>query len=229
MQEFFSLPLGSGWTEEEIAFIYLGNSGVLLRMRGRTIAFDVANLLTSNEIYAMQNLDIMLFTHGHEDHYKLKDALEMFNATEACVVAEPSVANDLKGKVPPDKLISAEPGETYNIGDFKVAAISGVHRGSINLYHVKTGGLSILHSGDSGYVSLKEFPAKIAFLPTGDPSPTASPKDALRMALDVKPKYAVAIHGSGGQSKEFEKEVKRQMPEITVIIPERYNPKKVTI
>jgi L-ascorbate metabolism protein UlaG (beta-lactamase superfamily) len=229
MQEFYSLPLGSGWTEEEIAFMYLGYSGIILRTREGTIAFDVANLLTSEEVNAMQNLDIMLFTHDHEDHYRLKDTLEMFNKTGACIVAEPSMANDLRGKVPTDKLVSAKPGEIYNIGDVKVAAISGVHRGPINLYHVKTGGLSILHCGDSGYVSLKEHTVKIAFLPTGNPSPTASPKDALRMALDSRPKVAVAIHGSGGQIKEFEKGVKRQMPETTVIIPERYKSKKVIL
>jgi len=79
-----------------------GHSEVILRMRGRTMAFDVANLLTSNEINAMQKLDLMLFTHGHDDHYKLKDILEIFNATEACVVAEPSVANDLKEKLSAD-------------------------------------------------------------------------------------------------------------------------------
>jgi len=49
------------------------------------------------------------------------------------------------------------------------------------------------------------------------------------MALDVRPKVVVAIRGSGGQSKEFKKGVKRQMPETTVIIPERYKPKKVTL
>lgn len=228
MQEFYSLPIGSGWNEEEIAFMYLGYSGVLLRMRRGTIAFDVANLLTSEEVFAMQNLDIMLFTHGHDDHYRLKDTLEMFNATGACIVAEPSVADDLRGKLPADKLITAQPRGIYNIGDIKVTAISGVHRGPINLYHVKTGGLSILHCGDSGYVSLKEHTANIAFLPTGNPSPTASPKDAVRMALDIKPKVAIAIHGSGSQSKEFEKEVKRQMPEATVIVPERKKSKKVT-
>jgi len=76
---------------------------------------------------------------------------------------------------------------------------------------------------------LKEYPADLAFLPTGGPSPTASPETALKMALDVRPKVAIAIRGSGGQSREFEKGVKRQMPETTVIIPDRYKPKKVTL
>lgn len=209
--------------------MYLGYSGVILRMRGGTIAFDVADLLTSEEVDAMQNLEMMLFTHGHGDHYKLKDTLEIFNATEACMVAEPHVADDLRGKVPADKLVSAEPGGTYDIGDITVTAISSVHRGPINLYHVETGGLSILHCGDSGYVPLKGHTAKIAFIPTGNPSPTASPKDALRMALDSGPEVAVAIHGSKGQSKEFGKEMKKQMPEATVIVPERFRSRKVAL
>ena len=230
MQEFFSLPLGyAGWKDEEIAFMYLGYSGIILRMRGRTIAFDVADLLTSDEVNAMQNLDIVLFTHGHGDHYKLKDTLGIFKATEACIVAEPDVADDLRGKVPTDKLVSAEPGGTYSVGDIKVTAIGGVHRGPINLYHVVSGGLSILHCGDSGYVSLKEHTAKIAFIPTGDPSPTASPKDAVRMAMDIRPKIAVAIHGSKGQNREFEKEMKKQMPEAIVLVLERNKVKKGAI
>jgi hypothetical protein len=49
------------------------------------------------------------------------------------------------------------------------------------------------------------------------------------MALDVRPKVAVAIRGSGAQSREFEKGVKMQMPETTVIIPERYKARKVTL
>lgn len=45
MQEFFSLPLGSSWTEEEIAFMYLDYSGIILRTREGTIAFDLADLV----------------------------------------------------------------------------------------------------------------------------------------------------------------------------------------
>ncbi len=231
IQVLFTLTLERArWEEGEVAFMYLGYSGIILRMMmGRTIAFDVADLLKDEEISALQNLDVLFFTRGHEDHYKLKETLEINKATGAQIVAEPSVANDLRGKVPSDKLVSAEPGGTYSIDDIKLTAVAGVHRVPINLYHVKVGELNILHCGDSGYVSLKEYPADLAFLPTGGPSPTASPEAALKMALDVRPKVAVALRGSGGQSRRFEKEVKRQMPGTTVIIPERYKPKKVTL
>jgi L-ascorbate metabolism protein UlaG (beta-lactamase superfamily) len=231
IQELFTLTLERArWEEGEVAFMYLGYSGIILRMMmGRTIAFDVADLLKGEEISALQNLDVLFFTRGHEDHYKLKETLEIYKRTGAHIVAEPSVTNDLRGEIPSDKLVSAEPGGTYGIGDIKVTAVAGVHRVPINLYHVKVGELNILHCGDSGYVSLKEYPADLAFLPTGGPSPTASPEAALKMALDVRPKVVVAIRGSGGQSKEFKKGVKGQMPETTVIIPARYKPKKVTL
>lgn len=225
VRKLFSLPLGRG----EAAFLYLGYSGVILRGMGRTVAFDVANLLKGEEIGALESLDLLLFTHGHGDHYKSGETLEIFRATGAQILAESSVARDLRGKVPLDKLTTAEPGKTYSIGDFEITAISGIHRGPINLYQVKMVGSSVFHGGDSGYVSVREYPADLAFLPTGRPSPTASPEDALRMAMDIKPKVAVAIHGSAAQSNEFKKRVEEKIPETTVIIPEPYKPEKVVL
>ncbi|MFC1802877.1 MBL fold metallo-hydrolase [Thermoproteota archaeon] len=90
-------------------------------------------------------------------------------------------------------------------------------------------GTSIFHGGDSGYVSVKYFPSDLVFVPTGVPSPTASPRDALRMTLELKPKVAVAIHGSSAQNREFEKSVQEKMPKVNVIIPEQYTPKKIVI
>jgi hypothetical protein len=49
------------------------------------------------------------------------------------------------------------------------------------------------------------------------------------MALDLKPKVAVAIHGSASQNSAFEKAVREKVPETTVVIPEPYKPKKVAL
>jgi len=209
--------------------MYLGYSGVVLREMDGTVAFDVAGLLKGEEIRALERLDLLLFTHGHGDHYKLRQTVEICAATGTRILAEPSVARDLRGKVPVDKLTVAEPGRKYSIGGFEIDVIRGVHRGPVNLYRVKLPGFSAFHGGDSGYVPVAEYPADLVFLPTGRPSPTASPTDALRMALDLKPKVAVAIHGSVGQNRAFEKGVKEKMPETAVIIPERYKPMKLTI
>ena len=220
IQKLFASPLG----KNEVAFIFLGNSGVIMRALNRAIIIDPANLLKEEETKALKRVYLMLFTHSHGDHYRSKEALDIFKATGAPVLAEPLVADNLKGKIPSDKLTSATPGKTYTFGEITVNTIRGIHLGPINLYQIKVGGISIFHGGDSGYVQVKDYPADLAFLPTGSPSPTASPENALKMASEIRPSVIVTIHGSDGQSKDFEAKVKEKMPESTVIIPEPYIP-----
>ena len=87
----------------------------------------------------------------------------------------------------------------------------------------------MFHAGDSGYVQVKNYPSDLAFLPTGNPSPSASPEYALKMAVELKPNVAVAIHGSTDQSKEFEAKMKQKMPKTSVIIAEPYVTKSLTL
>jgi len=225
IRELFSTPLGEG----EAAFVYLGYSGVVVKTEDKAVAFDVANLMKSDEISALEGLDALFFTHGHSDHYSSREALEVVGMTGARVVAEQSVAWDLRTKIPSDRLMAAEPGTTFNIGGMEVNAIEGVHRGPINLYRVTLGDLRVFHGGDSGYVPVKEHPSELAFLPTGSPSPTASPRDALRMALELKPRAVVAVHGSPTQNREFGRSAREKMPGVTVLVPERYQLEKVTL
>lgn len=68
---------------------------------------------------------------------------------------------------------------------------------------------------------MKDYPAKLAFLPTGFPSPSCSPESALRLALDLEPHVAVAMHGKLAQMDKFKALVKKELPETTVIIPKK--------
>ena len=78
-------------------------------------------------------------------------------------------------------------------------------------------------------MQVSDCPSDLAFLPTGTPSPTASPEYALKMALELKPSVAVTIHGSADQSREFEAKMKEKMPKTVVIIPEPNIPKIVSL
>ncbi|MFQ6076197.1 MAG: MBL fold metallo-hydrolase [Candidatus Bathyarchaeia archaeon] len=225
VKELYGLPLEKG----EAVLMYLGYSGIVLRAVDKAIAFDVADLLKSEEIEAIEKLDALLFTHDHSDHYRSKEAAEIFEATKAHVVAEPRVSQDLEGKISPDKLTRADPGETYGIDEFQVSVLSGIHRGPINLYHVKIDELSVFHGGDSGYVPVKDYPADLAFLPTGAPSPTASPEFALKMVVELKPKTVVTIHGTGAQHEELQRKTGEKLPETNVVIPKRYSPLKIKL
>lgn len=217
--------------ENDVAFMFLSYSGVIIRTAKGTVIIDPANLLKDKELHVLEDedVDLILFTHGHGDHYNPDSTVDLFDATEAPVLAESSVANSLKEAIPPGKVTIAAHGKTYTFGDITVDAVKGIHRGPIILFRIIIGGLSLFHAGDSGYISLKDYPAELAFLPTGAPSPTASPENAFKMAADLNPGVVVAIHGSAGQSKEFEGKVKKVLPGTTVVIPEAFTVKVVTL
>jgi L-ascorbate metabolism protein UlaG (beta-lactamase superfamily) len=213
--------LASPVGDNEVSFTFLGYSGVIIKTAKGTILVDPANLLNAGDLLALKSggLGLVLFTHSHGDHFNANVALDIFKATGAPVVAESSVARNLMAKIPSSKLTHAMPGNRYTVGAFTVNAIKGIHIGPICLFQIKVGEVSIFHGGDSNYVPLKDYPSDLAFLPVGDPSPTASPEAAFKMAADLKPSVIVTIHGSAAQSKEFERIIKEKMPNCSIIIP----------
>jgi len=183
----------------------------------------VADFLGGEEIGALERLDLLLFTHNHHDHYARGWRRRPLERRGARVVAEPLVAVDLKRAVASDRLTRAEPGRTYVVGGFEVKVVGGVHLGPVNLYRVRVGGLSVFHGGDSGYVSVKDYSSDLAFLPAGTSSPTASPKEAFRLALDLRPRVAVPFHCTMAEGEEFRRSVGGSMPETKVVVPKPYS------
>ena len=202
--------------------IYLGASGILARTSKQSVLIDAAGFLKDDETAALKEVNLLLFTHSHMDHFSAGKTLKLFKKTGAPVLAEAKVANKLKGSIPSEKLTSATSGQTYAYGDLTVKAVQGVHRGPIMLFQIKMGNLLMFHAGDSGYVPLKDYQSQLAFLPTGGMSPTASPENAFKMAAELKPKVVVVMHGSKGQHKKFENILKEKMPQTKVIIPTPY-------
>jgi len=211
---FLSLPLKSN----DIAAFYLGVSGFIVRSSEQTVIFDPAGMLKDDELRALKTLDLLLFTHDHLDHFNSGKTLDIFRATGAPVLAEAKVASKLRGRLPTDKLTSAEPNKTYAFGDLTATTIQGIHRGPIMLFQLRMDGATLFHGGDSGYVNLKDFPSKVAIVPVGRMSPTASPENAYKMVADLKPEIAVAMHGSDKQKRQFEAKVKETMPQTKVVI-----------
>ena len=93
---------------------------MLLRTQSQVFAFDLANLLKKTEVDLLSNLDAIFYTHGHYDHYNKNIAKLLYHRTGAQIIAEPTVASDLKGIIPEEKLISAKPGETFDLGRFNI-------------------------------------------------------------------------------------------------------------
>jgi L-ascorbate metabolism protein UlaG (beta-lactamase superfamily) len=207
---------------DEVSFVFLGYSAVLVRAADQTFAVDPANLLVEEDMAALKDagLKLVLYTHGHGDHFSLPTAVAIQQATGAVIAAEPGVAKQLQGKIPADKLISVEAGKSFTVGKLAVDPVAGVHVGPIVLFRIRIGDVTIFHGGDSNAVPLSAYPSRLAFLPTGRPSPTASPDAALRMASDLKPGTVVVFHGSEAQHAEFKDKMNSAYPDVAVVVPE---------
>jgi len=225
IERFFNLPL----KKNELAVFYLGVSGFIARSAGQAVLFDPAGMLKDDEVNALKTVKLILFTHDHLDHFSSGKTQTIFKGTAAPVLAEPKVASKLKGKIPADKLVSAESGKTYSFDGVTATAVQGVHRGPIMLYQIKMDGITLFHGGDSGYVSLKDYPSQIAIVPVGRMSPTASPENAYKMVSDVKPNFAIPMHGSDKQKQQFEQKVKEAIPQTAVVIMATYTPQILSI
>lgn len=215
--------------ENEVGVLYLGLSGVIIRVGDKTIALDISDMLGKKEAEALQKLDYLLYTHGHYDHYNLRSCMWVFEETNTRIIAESSVYRELRGRIPSDNLIEAKEGDTIKFDDFNISVIRGVHVGPIVLYLMDSKGIKVFHGGDSGYVPLRGYSADLAFIPTGKPSPTASPNDALRMSLDLKPRVIVPIHGAKSEHEEFERLIENNLPTAQLVIINEFEARKISL
>ena len=216
--------------DSDLAFLFLGYSGILLRIEGLTIAIDPGKSLTHEEVAVITHLDLLLFTHNHWDHYKRDYALDIIQQTGTHVVADIVSSEELKAAVPPTRLTKAEPGTrdaTYQIGETAVTALEGIHVGPITQYLIDLGRIKVFHGGDSGYWRLKDTSADLAFVPVGT-AKTCSPATALATIMDLSPKVAVPIHGRRQEMKHFRSITKKVLPEVEVIIADRFKPIRVS-
>ena len=222
---------GSPCSENEVKFICFKESTVIIKVANKTILIDPSSNIRKETIEKLKSdsLDLVMFTHDHYDHYNHSAAIDIYNATGAQIVAESIVANSLKKEIPKEKITVSKKKGRYEFDGIEVTAIKGKHIGPIILYHIKIGDIRIFHGGDSSYVSLEKYPSDVAFVPTGEPSPTCSPKKAYKMARDMKPQVAVAIHGSPTQKKKFKEKMDADMAATSVVIPNYSEPVTITL
>jgi L-ascorbate metabolism protein UlaG (beta-lactamase superfamily) len=218
IRELFDISL----LNKEFAFVFLDYSGIVLRTVSKNVCFDPGMMLKKEAIAEITSLDLTFYTHSHHDHFTESVAKQLFEKTNAHVIAETLVFEELRGKIPENKLTLADVGKlnkTHTIEGFEVTCIKGTHPRSLTQFKVDLGDMRIFHPGDSGYMKNSKR-SDIAFLPTGMPSPTCSPDVAIAMAREVKPKVVVATHGTTKQMEQFRKLMERDLPKIRVIIPE---------
>lgn len=221
VDELYDTDLGP----KEFAFIYAGYASILLRTKTAVVAFDPADLFSKVKKH-IKSLDLITYSHSHYDHYNLSNAVALYKKTEATIISEYSMVDDLRKKIPSEKVLSGpEEFQGMSSSSFKVNGIQvklhrGVHPRQIFQLRVSIGRLKVFHAADSGYWPVGKQKVDVAFLPTGMPSPTCHPGVALAMAMDTKPTFAVAVHGDKKQRKKFKDLVEHELPDTTVVIPQ---------
>ncbi|MHA2291963.1 MAG: MBL fold metallo-hydrolase [Candidatus Hodarchaeales archaeon] len=217
IDDIYKVPLD----ENEVTFTYFGWAGIILRTKSHAIALDIGEKsLQKDQLSSIKNLDLQLYSHTHWDHYSLPVTKKIFETTKAPVIAEPQVATELKDNIPADKLRSLQSGDTLSLDGFEIKAIAGIHPRPITLFRVKWKECNLFHGADSGYIPLKNYLADLAFIPTGSPSPSCSPQNALKMVVDIKPQVVVAMHGTNAQMQKFKSLVNDKFPDTKIILPE---------
>lgn len=216
---------------QEVGYMCLGGySNIVVRVGAKTILFD-PSIMVPKELEALgsNRIDLVVYTHDHGDHFDKATAVSLFQQSSPHIAAESNVAKQLQDVIPPDKLHLATSERPITIGDLRIDPLKGKHIGPIMLFKVEVNGINLVHAGDSSYVPLKTMSSDIAFVPTGYPSPTCSPKKAYKMVADIKPQYAVAFHGEEREHEKFAKMVSKKIPETSVIVPQPYAPQKLAV
>ncbi|MFW9792747.1 MAG: MBL fold metallo-hydrolase [Candidatus Thorarchaeota archaeon] len=210
---------------KEFAFIYAGYAGILLRTKDTVLALDPADLFSKVKSH-IKSLDLITYSHSHEDHYELSNAVALFKNTDATIITEYSMVEELRKRIPAEKVLSGpevfetvRDGPKFKIDGIRVELHRGVHPRPIVQCRITIGRLKIFHSADSGYWPVRKGKVDIAFIPTGWPSPTCAPGVALAIAMEIKPSIAVAVHGQEDQTQTFMRLVGHELPETTVVIP----------
>ena len=217
----------------QIAIMWLGNhqkgplegyasAGFIIKTSEAVIVIDPSNIL-SDDLAVLERINAILITHDHVDHFNIDSTIMMQNKTDAYVVANPPAFLVLQGQISGDKLIKMVPGKAVSLNGINVTAFAAEHPSEMPLFYIiEVDGFRIFDGSDSAFVeNLNEVGSRvhIALVPTGDPSPTASPTDAFEMIKATKPYVVIPMHGTSEQMQKFAEIVEDSKMQTNVIIP----------
>ena len=176
-----------------------------------------------DNIDSLDSLDAIFIPHDHGDHFDPDTTVAMQAKTGSFVIADSTSASMLTDKIPKDKLITIKANEQITTSGITVDALAAEHPTKTPLvYIIELDGFRIFYGSDSGFVEdLKNIKSRVhvAIVPTGDPSPTASPQDAFEMTKATNPYVVIPMHGDPAQMQEFSSLVEGSDMQTTVTIP----------
>jgi L-ascorbate metabolism protein UlaG (beta-lactamase superfamily) len=184
--------------EDDVVIGFLGVDGFFIAHRGARILIDalidqsqVSDALITESLLGGESpfneVDLMLITHIHGDHYEPNDVLQFLRGhPETQVLSTSQVATDLLSLLEVDdplreRIVAVEFNEgeevTLTVNQVQLTAFDLPHPGSDNLenhgFMLHLGDLNLLHTGDLNFnfnsidtYPFSGYPVDYAFLPT---------------------------------------------------------------
>ena len=191
---------------------WLGHAGVLIAGTKSVVVVDPYEIGGIEGICGRKTADVILVTHGHQDHLSAGDIGKIRGEKTVLVVPKGCEAG-LKGNVR-----TVKPGDRITVGDVEVEAVPAYNigkrfhpkeKGFVG-YVFRVDGVRYFHAGDTDAVpEIRSVTADVAFLPVvGTYTMTAA--EAAGLANQIRPKVAVPIHwgsivGSREDAETFKK------------------------
>jgi L-ascorbate metabolism protein UlaG (beta-lactamase superfamily) len=210
--------------KNEILFVWLNRyAGITIKTPSKTLVIDPVDVKSRD----FKNVDAILITHEHYDHFDQSLVSEIHRLTQCMIVADQTSARRLRNVISSEKLNEVQPGSEVKLDKVSVKAEKCNHPAATPVSFIITSedGVKIFHSADSlpfpemATIGEKEK-LDVVFCTVGI-APGASPETGLDIARLTKPKVAVPYHtGSTADLKKFSELLKKELPKITCLIPE---------
>jgi L-ascorbate metabolism protein UlaG (beta-lactamase superfamily) len=209
---------------DEIRIWAIGHATTLINFYGTTILTDpvFANWIPfprrlvapGISIDQLPNIDYIIISHGHLDHFNRKSLKQLASKTKTLVIPKNSI--DIVKGMDFKKVIETEWSTPYNFDDMEIFAFQPRHWGQrfpwervvrgFNSYILKKNDKCMFFCGDSGYGDIfKTLGGKlkidIALLPIGAYLPRdfmkphhMNPEEALQAFIDLRAEHFIPIH-----------------------------------
>ncbi|MDI6904664.1 MAG: MBL fold metallo-hydrolase [Candidatus Bathyarchaeia archaeon] len=211
--------------KNEILFVWLNRyAGVTIKTPTKTLVIDPVDVKPRD----FKNVDAVLITHEHYDHLDQSVVSEIHKLTQCMVVADPTSAKRLQNVIPPEKLHEIQLGSEVKFGEVSVKAENCNHPPAatpVSFIITSKDGVKVFHTADSlpfpEMVAIgKREKLDVVFCTVGI-APGTSPETGVEIARLTKPKVVVPYHtGSTADLKRFAELLKKEMPNVTCLIPE---------
>ena len=210
--------------KNEILFVWFNHyAGVTIKTPTKTLVIDPVDVKSKE----FKNVDAVLITHEHYDHLDQALVSEIHKLTQCIVVADSTSARRLRNVIASEKLREAQLGSEVKIGEVSVKVEKCNHPAATPVSFIITSedGVKVFHTADSlpfpEMASIGEREKLDVVFCTVSIAPRTSPETGVEIVKLTKPKVAVPYHtGSTADLKKFGELLKKEMPNVTCLIPE---------